>query len=406
MRQVRVLVVEDEEAKRNDICAEISSFFNSEVAIDECETFGCATQKIFQQEYDLVIIDLLLPRRKDESPVDVSDEMIEHLEASELNRLATTVAISQYDDLVAKRQENFAKAGIFLIGYPAGDSWRSCLRVCMQRVAIRTTYDFVVVCALELEREAFEGVNCPDFSIGEYQTVQGLDLREISIGNRRGVCVLQPRMGLVDASIVATRALDAFNPQLICMSGICGGFPGEVPLGALLVSDPTWEHQAGKWTGDQFEIRGFQEPLDNNEVRTPLSQLIERDPRLQNLASKSHQVAVPHEEAAIRPTVSGSAVIASEKYADQIKDQHGKVSGIDMEVYGVYRAAKLHGHPVRYFAAKTVVDHANEAKASDLQQAGAILSARFVVEAIKQLLPDAPVSSTAQPTTGDAAGPL
>ena len=70
----------------------------------------------------------------------------------------------------------------------------------------------------------------------------------------------------------------------------------------------------------------------------------------------------------------------------QIRSQHGKVSGVDMEVYGLYRASALHGKTLHTFAAKTVVDHADEAKKSNLQQAGAILSARFVVKAIRALL--------------------
>lgn len=57
-----------------------------------------------------------------------------------------------------------------------------------------------------------------------------------------------------------------------------------------------------------------------------------------------------------------------------------------MEVFGVHRAAALYQEPVICFAAKTVVDLADEAKGDDLQQAGAILSARFVIQAIEALL--------------------
>tara|TARA_B100000678_G_scaffold30475_1_gene22633 strand:- start:3553 stop:3729 length:177 start_codon:yes stop_codon:yes gene_type:complete len=39
-----------------------------------------------------------------------------------------------------------------------------------------------------------------------------------------------------------------------------------------------------------------------------------------------------------------------------------------------------------YFAAKTVVDHANELKNDDIQNVGAIISARFTIEAIAELL--------------------
>lgn len=385
MRLVRILLIEDEEPKRCAIKSEIREFFGEDAKIEEADTFGEATRHILLSEFDLIVVDLLLPRRKDDAATDVAEELIDHLTESEKNRFTTVVAISRFDDLVAKRQEAFVRAGIFLISYANEDGWKSCLRICMQKVAFRTIYDFVVICALELERSAFEAVHSDEFEFGDYHTIRGLNVREMKIGDLSGVCVLQPRMGLVDASITATRALEAFNPKLICMAGICAGFAGEVKLGELIVSEISWEHQAGKWRGTEFEIRDYQEQL-NTDVKTTLSHLIARDKTLLNLASKQHETAVPHVGADILPTVSGSAVIASTQYSEIIRKQHGKVAGVDMEVYGIHRAATLFGQGVICFAAKTVVDHADEAKNSDLQQGGAILSARFVVKAISDLL--------------------
>jgi len=387
MRRVRVLVVEDETDKRDAVREEIRSFFEGGVEIEECATFGQAARSLAKSQFDLVVTDLLLPRLEGQVPTDVSEELIEQFAESELNRSATVVAVSRFEEVVAQRRGAFTRAGILLIGYSKDDAWRSCLRVCMQRVASRTVYDFVVVCALELERTAFEAVSRDDFIIGSYVRSAGLDGREVSLGGLEGICVLQPQMGLVDAGIVASRALSAFSPRLICMTGVCGGFAAQAPIGTLVVSDFSWEHQAGKQLPDSFEIRSYQESM-GNETRIVLSQLIEEDRCLSRLASKRHEVAVPSFEAVLGPSVSGSAVIASEKYAARIAEQHGKVAAVDMEVFGIYRAAALHGSPVICFAAKTVVDHADEAKGATPQQPGAILSARFAVEAIGRLLPE------------------
>lgn len=382
MRLVNVLVVEDEEDKREKICAEIRAFFETDALIDETNTFAEATRRIYKKRYDLIVTDLLLPRRSGDEETDISEEIIDHIADSERNRLTTVVAISRFEDVVAQRQSAFARAGIFLIRYD--DDWKNCLNICMQKVAFRTVYDFVVVCALELERSAFAAVTQIGFEYGELINTHGMDARELRIGDLKGVCVLQPRMGLVDGSIIATRALNAFSPKLICMAGICGGFKDEAPLGTLLISEITWEHQAGKWHNEGFDVRSYQEPI-NNDVRTALSQMIQRDPKLEEFGSKYHEVPVPLVGAKIRPTTSGSSVIASEGFAQAIAKQHGKVAGIDMEVYGVHRAAALHGQ-VLCFVAKTVVDHADEAKGDGLQQGGAILSARFVVKAIQEVL--------------------
>lgn len=387
MRRVRVLVVEDEADKRDAVREEIRSFFEGGVEIEECATFGQAARSLSRSQFDLVVTDLLLPRLDGQEPTDVSEELIEQFAESELNRSATVVAVSRFEEVVARRGSAFTKAGILLIGYSEDEAWRSCLRVCMQRVASRTVYDFVVVCALELERTAFEAVSRDDFSLGGYVRLAGLDGREMSLGGFEGICILQPQMGLVDAAIVASRALSVFSPRLICMTGVCGGFAAQAPIGTLVVSDFTWEHQAGKQLPDSFEIRSYQESM-GNDTRIILSQLLEEDRYLTRLASKRHEVEVPSVEAVLGPSVSGSAVIASERYAARILEQHGKVAAVDMEVFGVYRAAALHSSPVTCFAAKTVVDHADEAKGATPQQPGAILSARFAIEAIRRLLAD------------------
>lgn len=385
MRRVRVLLVEDEASKRDRIAAEIQAFFCDALVLEVSETFGDASQKLLQRPYDLIIVDLMLPRRDGELPTDVSEEIVDNLMASELNRLATTVAISQFDDVIDTRRSHFVRAGILLIHYSEKDDWKSCLKVCMQRAATTTFYDFVIVCALKAERAGFSKINHNGFAIGELMCVAGLDVREMSIGELRGVCVLQPQMGLVDASVIAAKALEVFSPRLICMSGVCGGFVGKTALGAVIVSDFTWEHQAGKWRGDEFELRSYQESVEIG-VRNVLSQLIEERKDLLSLPPGRNLKEVPEDATGLLPSVSGSAVIASDLYAAKIAKQHGKVAALDMEVFGVYRAAKLYAKPVAFFAAKTVVDLAGEAKNDDFHEEGAALSARFTVEAIARLL--------------------
>lgn len=385
MRQASVLLIEDEKDKRENIEEEIRSFLGENTTFECAETFAEATKCLYQDSYDLIVFDLLLPRRQGEEPSDIAEEFREHLIGSEKNALATVVGISRYPEVIQARQGGLAKSDILVISYEDEDQWRPCLRLCLQRVAAKTFYDFVIVCALDHERSAFEGVTREDFRYGELAMVHGLDARELEIGGLKGVCVLQPQMGLVDAAITTSQALSAFNPRLVCMAGICGGFEDEVAIGTLVVSGHTWEHQAGKWKGDNFELRSYQEGLDE-PVRVKLNQMIEKDKTLKRLASKDHEIQVPHEVAGIHPTVSGSAVIASNRYKELIQEQHGKVAAVDMEVFGLYRAVALSGRSLSCFAAKTVVDHANEEKSDDHQKAGAILSARFVVEAIAELL--------------------
>jgi adenosylhomocysteine nucleosidase len=384
---ITALIIEDDEAKCLAIKQEISNYFGqTELKIDHCATFAESSKAIYEISYDIIVTDLLLPRRAGDEPEDFSEDLLTFLSASEANSRSLVVAITRFETLVSSRSDEFKRAGIFLLQYDSGDDWKSCLRVCMQRVEQTKITDFVIVCALDEERAAFRSLNDQNTKLGELSRHRGLNCRSLEIGELKGVCVLQPRMGLVDAAAISAQALEIFNPKIICMSGICAGFADEIPLGSVLVSDMCWEHQAGKWKSNDFQLSHYQEPLQIN-ARTILSQMIEEDKCLSTLRDGlSDLEPYSASEAKLVLTVSGSAVIASTAYADKIRAQHPKVGGLDMEVYGLYRAAALHDGGVVCFAAKTVVDHANESKADDIHQAGAILSARFVVAGITKIM--------------------
>lgn len=381
---VEVLIIEDSADKRNAICAEIRDFFSDDVSIQEATSFAEVAKLIYSQEYDLVVTDLLLPRRPGDQPSDFSEDLVDYVSTSEINSKAVVVAISQYKELVNERVQQFAARGIFLLPYDGSESWRGSLRICMQRVAQRMSYSFVVLCALDKERAAFRDVDGVHF--GEYATYHGLDCVELTISGQRGLCIVQPRMGLVDAAAVAARAITIFSPRILAMAGICAGFKDQVGLGSIAVSDVSWDHQAGKWANDGFEISNFQESLDS-ESRGVIARLLNEDPTLSTYRYRLRELELPAKHSgSIVPSVSGSAVIASEQYSQQIRKAHRKLSALDMEVYGVYRAAALYGGNIRCFAAKAVVDLADEKKDDRLHHDGSLLSARFVSRVIENLL--------------------
>lgn len=381
-----ILIIEDQEEKSNAIEQEVRSYFQGqEVNICKCAYANSATKQIFEQPFDMIVTDLMMPIRPGNEPTDFSETLLDHLSTSKANSSTVVVAITQFDTILQKRTEDFKRSGIFILDYQNDTDWRSCLKICMQRVEQRQTFDFAIICALEEERGGFRDAGGIT-TYGELSHYQGLNCRDIEIDGLKGVCVLQPRMGLVDAAVISSRILSVFRPRLICMAGICAGFKGEAELGTLLVTDPSWEHQAGKWSGGDFKLSHYQEPMEN-KVRTILSQMIEDEPSCNSLKRGLSGLNESTSKAAIiAPTVTGSAVIASTEKADQIKEQHRKVGGLDMEIYGLYRAATLHSEKVICFAAKTTVDLATETKGNDLHNAGVIFSARFVSKAVQRLL--------------------
>jgi hypothetical protein len=65
-----------------------------------------------------------------------------------------------------------------------------------------------------------------------------------------------------------------------------------------------------------------------------------------------------------------------------------KLSGFDMEVYSVYEAARHARNRTAFFGVKTVVDDGGENKGDSFHRIGCLLSAKFVVAAIRAEIAD------------------
>ena len=382
---MEILIIEDQDDKFAVLQSEISSSF-SEVAIklERSRSLAAATKQIYEKKFDLIVIDLMVPLRDSEPlPQDISEDIISILELSTSNRDTNIISLSGYEDLVSSQRQRFTESGIILVHYDgSGGRWKKYIRSALSKIKEQVIFDFVIICALEKERSAYRSTSA---KIGEFRNIRGLDCMSLDLGSLRGVCVKLPRMGLVEASIVATRAIDLFKPRLVTMSGICAGIPGNANLGTLIVPDICWEYQAGKWADAGFKIEHYDVALQPT-VRTTLDQLIAQDVKGSKYKEGLLEDPVRFESIVIAPMSTGSAVIASRDRMEEVGTQHRKMAGLVMEMYGLYKAAELSARNLMFFGAKTVVDLANSAKGDTYHEYGSILSARFVLDGILKLL--------------------
>jgi nucleoside phosphorylase len=388
---MKILILEDEDEKFEIIKAEISSAYASaSLDLVRAKTLALANKYIYEQRFDLIIIDLMMPLRDNGPKQDISEEIISIIELSDQNRGSNFIALSGFEELVLEQRERFVDVGIVLVHYDGEDAkWKKHIATALARVKEQTVFDFVIVCALEKERSGYKNASC---ALGDLRNIRGLDCMPITIGGLQGVCIKLPRMGLVEASIVTTRAIERFNPKLVCMSGICAGSSNGAPIGTLVIADLCWEYQAGKWAGDKFKIEHYDIGIDA-AVKTALSQMIASDDTGKKYKNELLEDAIVFEKIVPAPMATGSAVIASAERMAQIEEQHRKMAALDMEMYGVYKAADLSARRPLFFGVKTVVDLADSAKGDVYHEYGSVLSARFVVDAIERLLTQHPLAS-------------
>jgi adenosylhomocysteine nucleosidase len=377
-----IVVFEDNDDKYAVILGELVSKGISESHVTRIDNVAQAIQ-ISNGKVDLCIIDIRMPGVSGGSTRSTGTELLEILNYAGM-RPVPVLAITAYPDEARSLQEAFSSRGCIIYDYDEKNIWSQALDVYLAQARSRQRFDFLIITALKEERDAF--LNFP--TLGVISKIHsGLDIWEVTLAGHQGAIILLPRMGLVNAAVITAQAIERCAPSVVAMSGICAGLASSVELGQLLVTDMVWEYQSGKWLNEVFEAEPYQVTV-KPETSLVLAKLMEQPDLINNLersfASKFRPPKVS--DAKLANFASGSAVIASDKRLASVKEQHRKVTGLDMELYGFHRAVELSSSSVRAFSAKVVVDKANVAKDDSLHEYGAALSAAFVVEALKVLL--------------------
>lgn len=346
------------------------------LVIVRAATLSDATREIYQNAFDLVIIDLMLPRRPGALATDISSDLLEILEQSERNRNTRAIALTAFADLISDQIRAFNEHGIPIIYFDfSNNTWRHNLQRELRLLVSASLFDFVIICALEKERQAYRKTSA---TCGDVRTIRGLDCLELSFNGMRGVVVKQPRMGMIDAAVTATRAIDEFKPRFLGMSGICAGIPGEMEIGDIAIVENCFDYQVGKWTAKGFEFELYQSSISESS-RAMISRLIAGG----ELAFLREGLGFPELNTRALKLVthaSGSSVVADAARRAEIVKQHRKLASIEMEIFSIYRAAALSTIQPGFVAVKGVVDGAGKSKGDKYHNYGAITSARLLLE--------------------------
>ena len=379
---MRVLIIEDVDQKFEQI-VEVVKLADPYADFLRASYQGEANRRLEQQYFDVVILDILIPPVKGAAPYDYGPSLLKEMERSKYNQDSYIIALTAYDEAHNQHFEAFFEKGVLCIKYDEfGDKWKIALQNSLKRTKSSRNEDFIIFCALEEERVAFYSEG---FAVSDRQNIGGIDATPLAIGSKHGLIIVPPRIGLIDATVVAAIAMRMFRPTIFAITGICGGYKENCEIGQLIVGSTCWEHQAGKFTASGQEIEPYQWTM-KEDIRLKLSQMcLNEDIKgllYGRLISGDEKIVSP----AFAPIVSGSAIIADANIVQNIIAQHRKTAGIDMEMYGVLRAVEFVDHAVTCFGAKVVVDFADRKKGDEYHTLGCAVSARFAVKAIEHLV--------------------
>lgn len=385
---MKILVLEDEDEKFEQVRAHVVEIM-PEAIIQREKNWLDYSRAVANAKFDLILLDLIVPRSaRDSALEDHHASLVETTRDYHSKSFSTpAIVLTRHSLNEGDFVHDLNLVDINVIPFNDHGKWREALKIKLLAAQPAKKFDVVIVCALEKEADAFEDLTD---TWGPVTTISGLICREVRIGEYKTVIVRASRMGLVAAAVSAAFALDRFEPRLICMSGICGGVAGESEIYDLLVTQTCHQHDAGKWSTTGFKSEHYDVQLDVN-VHNKLVEVASGkamtnlqaglDPGTSEVPSGRERVSCKIISDAI--TSSGSAVIAEGGKTSTLAVGQRKLTGFDMEVYSVYEAARHARSRTAFFAAKAVVDDGGKNKGDSFHRIGCLLSAKFVVAAIR-----------------------
>ena len=373
---MKVMIIEDSDKKIEKFTAHLIKRGLNADDIVLAKNMSDFAAKL-NSEIDLFIIDFYIPNNNDGDPQPNGLAIIESITQSGTGD-ALLLAISSYPDGFPRFREIYESHGCILADFQKTSNWKSTLDHLLNHLKNKLSFDFVIFCALEEERNPYITI----LEEGKDVIRSGIDCYDIEIANKRGTIVILPEMGLVNAAIYAGMCIERFKPKVIGISGICGGLKGKAELGQLLVSSFSYEYQSGKWSDDLFLHAPYQANTSHHTL-TMLKSLL-KVPNLITDLETDFLGYRPNQSQSPQAVVftSGSAVIASSEMLGKIANFHSKVSGVDMEIYSIQQAAKISQYTPENICAKVVVDLCDSNKNDDLHAYGAFVSAKFLIKAI------------------------
>lgn len=411
---IKILIVDDSVEKVSSVQAYIEQMLNNNCEITIKNNLYESRVALSETAFDLMVLDIQFPEFPDShvksdagfsllSEILISSKR-KHKRPSQPHRPSTIIVLTEYEDSVSEYNETFSES-IFKISKYDGftDTWQDPMLQSLEHAtAIKENntsreydYDIGIICALDKE---FRHILSLDFEWTTLRLKHDLSTLYYSaiadIGGRpvKLVCSTPNHMGITDSTIASMKMIENFKPRYMFMTGIMGGIKSKVAIGDIVVADPCYSHESGKYVQNSDGGTDFlptsTHVLASNNLKSLLHEISHHEKVLSTI-HENYESKKPHKFPNIHfgPVSSGNAVIADTSVLAGIKKNERNLLGVDMEIYGLYKSSFLSSYPKPDFIAfKGVTDYADDDKSDDFQDYCAHVSTKLLEILIKNFL--------------------
>ena len=399
----KILIVDDNLQRYQSLVSRLKEEGVARDSIKMLPSSNDALDELKANEYDLLVLDILIPAWPCAEPEvkNSLDLLFAVTNDPEVIKPTSILGITADERAASAALSEFEANTWTVVAYsPVSDGWAERIVNCVKYLREKASnpkrpkyeYDLAVLCALQFP-ELEQVTRLP----WQWSSMRPLDDTtffqdghfEIDGKRYKVAAAHAPRVGTVSSAVTATKVIRELRPKVLAMTGICAGHKSKAKLGDVLVADPAWDFQSGKFTNQDGHAK-----MEFSPHQIPILAALKS--RFEQLATDRHLVADIVKEFGsdapsgfklrIGPVASGGAVHADGKIIDDVRRlQNRDLLGIEMEIYGVYAAAQLASGPQpKVFAIKGICDYADPDKHDGTQRFAAFASAKIMQEYVNR----------------------
>lgn len=410
---IKILVLDDTEQKVSYIKSVIVD--NCNVAnenIDIAISINSGRKLLCENDYDLLLLDLVLPLNDKEEPDrDEGPKFIDEIYTNaQINVPNQIIGLTQFDECYFDLKERFEDKVWSLLKYEQSkNDWKIKLqnkiihlrksKESLQNSIInKNKYDIAIICAIQEEFTQFKlafnkiewsKVNHTQIPFELYKGVihtgYGNTLKIIS------GCVGKP--GMSATSILSTTMFNLFKVDYLFMTGFCAGFKSEdINFGDIIIADSIQDYSTGKLkddeTGNLKLLKEIQQIPASYELTSKINTFLSDEDNLAKINTSLRKANLLNNRnnitALLAPTVCGPFVVTSETLMSSLKADSRKLKSLDMEGFGLYLTSHILNKKCLWI--KSIADFANSKKGDECHKMCSYASAAFLYNFIKESL--------------------
>ncbi|HFQ7086730.1 TPA: hypothetical protein ACHSON_002239 [Raoultella planticola ATCC 33531] len=395
---MKILIVDDHPVRYKELVVELATLGISREDICFVTYANEAYERLENDSYDLLILDILIPLDRFDEPDHSNSLNILYSisEAEGINKPGKVIGISSDISAAESVSGEFSEHTWSIIRYDINNiEWIrkiiNCAKYLIGKIGSKddevkkqNAVDLAIICALQTPE--LDAVLRLPWNWGVSRPIDDLifvrdgwfisDNKKITV-----VAVYASRMGMIATALKSFAVISILRPKVIGMTGICAGVKDKVNIGDVLFADPAWDFQSGKRVKDKgntsFSIAPHQ-LVPCYTIRCHIEQLKTDSDFLKEISSTYEKECKFSTNIVLGPVASGSAVLADGDTIKEIKEQQRDLVGVEMEIYGLYSAAYNSSPQPKFFALKGVCDFADPDKVDAAQHYAAYASSKVM----------------------------